>query len=79
MGEKKRKPRQIPFSGAKVAVTGRSFVEILQQSPTLEGEVEVEFKEKNCAKSLDQMEWCSVGNWIGTTPPSSIWRKQGRR
>ena len=52
MGEKKRKPRQMPVSWVKVAAIGRSFAETLQKPPTLEGKVEVEFKEKDCAKSL---------------------------
>ena len=52
MEEKKRKQRH---PGAKVSATDRSFAEILQQSPTLEDKAEVDFKEKDCAKSLDQM------------------------
>ena len=56
VGEKKRKPRQMPSLGVIVTETGRSFAEILRQPPTLEGEAEVEFKENDCANSLDQMD-----------------------
>ena len=49
----------MPSPGAIVIEIGRSFAEILQQPPTLDGKAEVEFKEKDCAKSLDQMDWCS--------------------
>ena len=25
----------------------------------------MDFKEKDCAKSLDHMDWCFVGDWVG--------------
>ena len=60
--ENKKKPRQKPGSGVSASLTGRSFVDILQQSPTREDETEVDFKEKDCAKTFDQMDWCLVGD-----------------
>ena len=59
-----KKPRQKPCPGARAPLIGRSFADILQQSPTWEDEAKVDFKEKDCAKTLDQMDWCLVGDWI---------------
>ena len=68
--EKMKKPRQKPCPGTRAPLTGKSFVDILQQSPTREDEAEVDFKEKDSAKTLDQMDWCLVGDWIGTNSTS---------
>ena len=54
--ENEKKSRQKPGPRASASLTGGSFADILQQSQTREDEAEVDFKEKDYAKTLDQMD-----------------------
>ena len=78
MEENKKKPKQKPGPRASASLTCISFVDILQQSSTRKDKAEVVFKENDCAKTLDQMDWCLVGDWIGINPTSLNLEKVGK-
>ena len=76
--ENKKKTRQKPGLRASASLIGKSFADILQQSPTRENETEVDLKENDCAKTLDQMDWCLVGNWIEINSTNFNLEKAGK-